>query len=215
MMIYIDTAAPEDVRNWRTFGVVRGVTTTPTILARHQGVDVQSRLEEIAQLVDEVHVEALGDTSEEITAQAMKMAEYGSAQKLVFKIPISRHGIIAAAELIERGFRVNIHLVYTLAQAYFAASHGATYICVLVGRLIENGHNASTLISECRDLLRARGYRSKLMAGSIRERRHLEIALSSGADCAAVPPSVLEASFAHYLTDAGIEQFKRDLKRLS
>lgn len=215
MKIFIDSANPDDVKRCAAFSFVGGVTTTPTILAKHRRGDTRRLLEELSGLVDELHVEAMGDTVEQIIEVASGIADYGIGDKLVFKIPISSHGIVACRTLVAKGYRVNIHLVYSLAQAYFAASEGATYICLLVGRLLENNLDAGNFIAECRELLDARGYSSKLMAGSIRERRHLDIALLAGVDCAAVPPKVIEASFGHCLTEAGVEQFKRDLASLS
>lgn len=208
MELYLDSVNPQEIRDAAELGILTGVTTTPTFMHRHGITDVDGAIVELSKLVPLLHIEALGNNAEEICAEAYRQLELPLAGKPVFKIPVSLEGIKACRKLTNEGHMVNIHLVYTLNQAYMAMNAGATYICPLVGRLHDQGHDAMALIEDCVDAANYYGYTSKIMVSSVRHADHVRNAIRLGAHACTVPNGVLHSLAKNVLTDVGTSQFE-------
>ena len=147
MELYLDSVDFKEIEEALKLGIIDGLTTTPTFMHRHGITNVDEAILKLSKMVKVLQVEALGDTPEEVEKEADRLIALGlDPKKTVFKIPVSNIGIAACKRLRDKGYMVNVHLVYTLAQAYMAMQAGATYVCPLVGRLQDQGHDAVTLV---------------------------------------------------------------------
>jgi len=155
-----------------------------------------------------LQIEALGDNAEQIIAEVYRQDALGlNKNNTVYKIPISLEGVKACKILTDEGFKVNIHLVYTIQQAYMAMAAGATYVCPLVGRLQDQGHDALSLVEQCVDAVNYYGYKSKIMFSSVRNIEHVRNALNIGAHTITAPWKVIQQMTKNNLTDLGTQQF--------
>jgi TalC/MipB family fructose-6-phosphate aldolase len=146
MELYLDSANLSEIEEAFQLGFITGLTTTPSFMHRHGVADVDGLLVKLAGIVPVLQVEALGETADEICGEARRHLEIGlDRERTVFKIPVSLEGVRACRRLADDGIRVNVHLVYTLPQAYMAMQAGAEYVCPLVGRLQDQGHDALAL----------------------------------------------------------------------
>ena len=147
MELYLDSADYQEIEKAFQLGFLDGLTTTPTFMHRHGVTDVDSIILKLADIVPVLQVEALGKTAEEIYKEAHRQIDMGlDPKRSVFKIPISLEGVKACKMLRNEDIMVNVHLVYTLQQAYMAMHAGANYVCPLVGRLRDQGHDALALV---------------------------------------------------------------------
>ena len=153
-------------------------------------------------------VESLGNNAEEIIREAERLLSIGlNKNKTVFKIPITMEGAKACKKLTDKGLMVNLHLIYTLQQAYVAYCAGATYICPLVGRLQDQGHDALDLVDQCVTAAERYNYKTKVMFSSVRSLEHVRNAINLGAHACTVPWSVLKQLCQNHFTELGIRQF--------
>ncbi len=153
MELYLDSADIKEIKEAFQLGFLTGLTTTPTFMHREGITDIDSTILELAKIVPVLQIEALGRTAEEIVAEAKRQDALGlDRETTVYKIPVSLEGVKACRMLVNEGYKVNIHLVYTLQQAYMAMQAGATYVCPLVGRLQDQGTDALQLLHR-RDFL--------------------------------------------------------------
>jgi TalC/MipB family fructose-6-phosphate aldolase len=163
-----------------------------------------------------LQIEALGNTAEEVMAEAKRQLDLGlDPKKTVFKIPVSLEGVRACKMLRNAGYLVNVHLVYTLQQAYMAMQAGATYVCPLVGRLQDQGHDALALVEQCVGAVNRYGYNTKIMFSSVRHAEHVRNAINIGVHTITVPLKVLKALTDNNLTQMGTEQFIRDTRLMT
>ncbi len=208
MELYLDSADINEIREAFQLGFLAGLTTTPTFMHRHGIADVDGLILELAKIVPVLQVEALGKNAEEITAEAHRLISIGlDPQKTVFKIPVSLEGVKACKKLTDAGLMVNVHLVYTLQQAYMAMAAGATYVCPLVGRLQDQGHDALSLVEQCVNAVNYYGYSSKIMFSSVRHPEHVRNAINVGVHTCTVPYKVIKMLTENVLTSIGTEQF--------
>lgn len=213
MELFIDSVDMDVIKQAVDLGFIEGITTTPTFMHREGIEDVDGAIEELSNLGPQLHVEALGDTVQEIMEEANRLSSLpGLGQELTFKIPVTTEGLKAASRLTDDGHRVNVHLVYTLNQIYMAAEAGATYICPLVGRLHDQGHDSFALIEQGVNLINKQDYDSKLMVSSVRHPEHVRLAALAGAQAITVPWKVLKILPENSLTDKGIRSFEKDTK---
>jgi len=213
MELFIDSVDMDVIKEAVDLGFVEGITTTPTFMHRQGIEDVDGAIVELSKLGPQLHVEALGDTVDEVIEEANRLSSLdGLGQELTFKIPVTTEGLKAASRLTDEGHNVNVHLVYTLNQIYMAAEAGATYICPLVGRLHDQGHDSFALIEQGVDLINEHDYNSKLMVSSVRHPEHVRQAALSGAHAITVPWKVLKILPENTLTDRGIRSFEQDTK---
>lgn len=208
MELYLDSANITEIEEASSLGIIAGLTTTPTFMHRDGVTDIDQLILKLAGMVPVLQVEALGETTDEILREAERLISIGlDPARTVFKIPVSMEGVKACRILINKGYQVNVHLVYTLQQAYMSLSAGATYVCPLVGRLQDEGHDALGLIRQCVEVVDRYRYPSKIMFSSVRNSEHVRNALNLGVHCCTIPWKVMQQLFRNHFTDIGTQQF--------
>ena len=215
MDLYLDSVDFKEIEQAFEFGFVKGLTTTPTFMHRHGITDIDGAIVKLSGMVPELQVEALGDTVETILAEADRILALPLEQAPVFKVPISNAGVTACQRLTARGHRVNVHLIYTLNQAYMALAAGAAYVCPLAGRLQDQGHDAVKLFEQCVEIIDRHSYPGKVMFSSVRHPEHIRQALLSGAHVCTVPFSVMNHLCDNSLTAVGTEQFQEHTRLMT
>ncbi len=207
MELFLDSVNFEEIEEAIKLGTLTGLTTTPTFMFRHGITDIDGAIVKLSGMVPSLHIEALGKNVDEIKAEVDRIMKLPLKKEPIFKIPVSNHGISACRRLVNEGHQVNIHLVYTLNQAYLAMEAGTTYVCPLVGRLHDQGHDAMALIEQTVGIVDRYGYKSKVMVSSVRHPEHVRQALLLGAHACTVPWNVLKMLSMNNLTTMGSEQF--------
>jgi transaldolase len=208
MELYLDSVKLEEIEAANDLGIIAGVTTTPTFMHREGIEDVDAAIVKLSREVPVLQIEALGRTAEEIIAEAYRQEDLGlDRETTVYKIPMSLEGVKACRKLTNEGFKVNIHLVYTLQQAYMAMEAGATYVCPLVGRLQDQGGDGIGLVRSMVEIVKEYGYNTKIMFSSVRTSQHVKEALKSGAHTITVPWKIMQQMSKHHLTEMHTEQF--------
>lgn len=212
MLLFLDTANIAEIREGVALGVIAGVTTNPTLLAR-EGRNPQEVVKEICALVPgPVSVEAVSSEAEEIIREAEELARLHP--RVVVKVPVTREGLKAVKVLAARGIKTNVTLVFSVNQALLAALAGATYVSPFVGRLDDIGEDGMAVVAETVKIFKSYGLETKIIAASIRHPLHVTRAAEVGADIATVPFKVLEAMLKHPLTDLGVARFLADWEKL-
>lgn len=214
MKIFLDTLDTAMISKYAKMGIIQGVTTNPTIAKRFGMNDDIDMVKKVNQALDggEVHVEAFGDTKEEIVENADRIIKLCKGIDIVFKIPFSEEGVAGARILVERGHKTNLHLIYSINQALIAAVIGSTYICPLAGRLDDIGHDALSNIKATINAFRTNGINTNVMVSSVRHPQHAIRAFNIGADVVTVPLNVLLLMFQHPLTEYGVNTFRQDIE---
>jgi TalC/MipB family fructose-6-phosphate aldolase len=175
--------------------------------------DIDGTIVKLSKIVPILQIEALGNTAEEVLAEAERQINLGlDPTKTVFKIPVSLEGVRACKMLRDKGLLVNVHLVYTLQQAYMAMQAGATYVCPLVGRLQDQGHDALALVEQCVDAVEIYGYDTKIMFSSVRTVEHVRNAINIGVHTITVPLKILKQLTENNFTTVGTDQFIMDTR---
>jgi TalC/MipB family fructose-6-phosphate aldolase len=175
--------------------------------------DIDGTIVKLSKIVPILQIEALGNTAEEVLAEAERQIKLGlDPAKTVFKIPVSLEGVRACKMLRDKGLLVNVHLVYTLQQAYMAMQAGATYVCPLVGRLQDQGHDALALVEQCVDAVEIYGYDTKIMFSSVRTVEHVRNAINIGVHTITVPLKILKQLTENNFTTVGTDQFIMDTR---
>ncbi|CAN5622790.1 hypothetical protein BH10BAC4_BH10BAC4_19650 [soil metagenome] len=208
MELYLDSADLKEIEEAFKLGFLDGLTTTPTFMHRGGVTDVDSLIVKLSKMVPVLQIEALGNNAEEVVKEAHRQLKLGlDPKKTVFKIPVSLEGVRACKMLRDQDLLVNVHLVYTLQQAYMAMKAGASYVCPLVGRLQDQGHDALDLVSQCVFAVDHYGYNSKIMFSSVRNAEHLRNAISTGVHTITVPWKIMKGLTDNNLTTLGTDQF--------
>lgn len=216
MELYLDSANLREIEEGFKLGFLDGLTTTPTFMQREGITDIDGTILKLSKMVPVLQIEALGNTAEEVVAEAKRQLDLGlDPMRTVFKIPVSLEGVRACNLLRKEGLLVNVHLVYTLQQAYMAMHAGATYVCPLVGRLQDQGHDALTLVEQCVDAVLKYGYDSKIMFSSVRHAEHVRNAINIGVHTITVPLKVLKGLTDNNFTTVGTEQFLQDTRLMT
>ncbi|MCB9189953.1 MAG: CBS domain-containing protein [Flavobacteriales bacterium] len=216
MELYLDSADIKEIREVMKLGFITGLTTTPTFMHRHGITDVDGAIVELSKIVPVLQIEALGTNADEIVAEAYRQEALGlDRKKTVYKIPISMEGVKACKRLTDEGFMVNIHLVYTLQQAYMAMQAGATYVCPLVGRLQDEGHDAIALVEQCVEAVNYYGYNTKIMFSSVRHTEHVRNAINVGVHTVTVPWKVMQQLTENNFTKIGTKQFEEHTRLMT
>ena len=207
MKLFIDTANIEDIRQASQWGVISGVTTNPSLIAK-EGRKLEDVIKEITTLVDgPISAEVDESTSEVMVAQAKELVKIH--KNIVIKLPMTPDGIKACRELTSLGIKTNVTLVFSVPQALMACEAGATYISPFMGRVDDFGESGADLIERIMVMINNYGYESQVIAASIRNLAHVEQASLAGADIATIPFAVLKKMFCHPLTDAGLDIFAK------
>lgn len=216
MELYLDSVDFKEVEESAQLGIIAGLTTTPTFMHRHGITDIDAAIVKLSKMVKVLQIEALGNTPEEILAEAERQLALGlDPKKTVFKIPVSNIGIAACKKLRDKGYLVNVHLVYTLNQAYLAMEAGATYVCPLAGRMQDNGIDALTVFDQILEVLHKYNYNSKIMFSSVRHTEHVRNALELGVHTVTAPWSVIKKLNDNNLTAVGTSQFVEHTKLMT
>ncbi len=216
MELYLDSANLKEIEEGFKLGFLNGLTTTPTFMQREGITDIDGTIVKLSKMVPVLQIEALGDTAEDVLKEAHRQLNLGlDPKKTVFKIPVSLEGVRACHLLRKEGLLVNVHLVYTLQQAYMAMHAGATYVCPLVGRLQDQGHDALTLVEQCVDAVNHYGYDTKIMFSSVRHNEHVRNAINIGVHTITVPLKVLKSLTENNFTTVGTEQFLVDTRLMT
>ncbi|MFX0039677.1 MAG: fructose-6-phosphate aldolase [Promethearchaeota archaeon] len=212
MKFFIDTANLAQIKEMQELGIIDGVTTNPTLLAK-EGADPKEQLKKICELVDgPVSGEVIGLTTHEMVTEARELAKI--APNIVIKIPFTKDGIKAVKILEAEGIKTNVTLVFSQNQILIAAKAGASFISPFIGRLMDNGQNEIDFLWESMDILNAYDFKSELIVASVRNARHVIEAAKIGAHIATIPFAVLEKMFKHPNTDQGLEAFLKDWEKL-
>lgn len=216
MELYLDSVDFKEIEEAFKLGFLTGLTTTPTFMHRHGITDVDGAIVKLSKMVPILQIEALGNTAEEILAEAERQLALGlDKTKTVFKIPVSNVGVQACKLLRDKGLMVNVHLVYTLNQAYMAMAAGATYVCPLIGRLQDQGHDGIALVEDCVDAVNYYGYDTKIMFSSVRHPEHVRRGIKAGVHTITVPWKVMKVLTHNNFTDVGTNQFVKDTQLMT
>jgi transaldolase len=212
MELYIDTANLEEIKEAASLGVLDGVTTNPSLIAKEKGVSYHQRLREICEVVK-------GPVSGEVIstdlAGMMREAEelIKIAPNIVVKLPTTVDGLKACKALADRGVRTNMTLVFQPLQALMVAKAGAFLVSPFIGRLDDVGEEGMTVIHQIRSIYDTYGFKTKVLAASIRHNKHMVDCAMAGSDVATAPLSVIKAMLNHPLTDSGLKKFVEDYKK--
>lgn len=208
MKFFLDTANVAEIKRINELGLVDGVTTNPTIIAR-EGRNFEEVIKEICTLVEgPVSAEVTGSQANEMIAEARILAEW--ADNVVVKIPMTEQGLKAVNVLSKEGIKTNVTLIFTVAQGLMAAKAGATYISPFLGRLDDIGTDSMELIKNLKKVLNNYGLKAEIISASVRGLEHVEKVAELGADIATIPGFLFPKLWSHPLTDSGIEQFEKD-----
>lgn len=210
MKFFLDSANLAEVVEAVALGVVDGVTTNPSLIAKEKQ-DIKKVIREIAAVVPgPISAEVISTTFSEMLPEARELAQI--APNIVIKVPLNAEGLKTAKSLTLEGIKTNVTLVFSVNQALLAARAGATYVSPFVGRLDDIGHDGIQLVKEITDVFAIHGIDTEVIAASIRHPQHVTQAAQAGAHIATVPYKVLLSLLAHPLTDAGIKRFLEDWK---
>lgn len=215
MQIFLDTANIEQIKQGVKLGVVSGVTTNPTLVAKEANADYESVVKEICSIVSgPVSVEVLAEDTATMLQQARTMAAW--APNVVIKIPATADGLGTTSILSQEGIQVNMTLCFSVNQAILAALAGAAFISPFVGRLDDIGDDGMQLVKDIVEVYRNyKELKTRVIAASIRHPQHCIVAAKVGADIATIPYTVLTQMIRHPLTDIGIARFLADWQSLS
>ncbi len=208
MKIFLDTANIEQIKKAASWGVVDGVTTNPTLIAK-EGRDLKETIAEISQIVPgPISVEVLSEEADSMVKEAEQFASW--AKNIVIKIPMTAEGLKAVAALKKKNIKTNVTLVFSTNQALLAAKAGASYVSPFVGRLDDNGWDGMSMVWDMVDIFSQYDFETEVIVASIRHPLHVTESAQAGAHIATVPFGVLKKMIKHPLTDNGIERFKKD-----
>jgi transaldolase len=208
MEFFIDTGMVDEIKEAANWGIVDGVTTNPSLIAKsgRSQVDV---IKEICDIIDgPISAEVIATDQEGMLKEAHDIAKWHD--NVVIKLPLTEAGIATCKNLSTDGIKTNVTLCFSSNQALLAAKAGATYISPFLGRLDDIGHNGMQLIEEIRVVYDNYGYTTKILAASIRHGLHLRECALAGADVATMPYKVIKGLYKHPLTDKGLEAFLAD-----
>jgi len=213
MKIFLDTADVEAVRKAWATGLLDGVTTNPSKIAQ-SGSKFRKVVAEICNIIPgPVSAEAMGESAEEIIAEAQDIA--GIAPNVVVKVPMTVNGLTAAGVLEkEKNVRVNVTMVFSTAQVLLAMKTGVSYVSIVLSRLDEIGNESDILIEDAVTIKRNYGFQSEIIAASLKTQNHVLSCVRAGMDIVTVPDLLFFQMFKHPLTDAGLEQFAKDWEKV-
>ena len=208
MKIFIDTANLDQIKEINSWGILDGVTTNPTLVAK-EGCDFETRVRDICQVVDgPISAEAVSMEAEGMIKEARQLSKIH--KNIIVKIPMTSEGLKAVKVLSKEGIKTNVTLVFSPNQALLAAKAGATYVSPFVGRLDDISHDGMALVRDIVTIFRNYGFKAQVIAASMRHPDHVTAAALAGAHVATIPYDVLKKMLKHNLTDEGIQKFLKD-----
>lgn len=212
MKIFIDSANLEEIRKANDWGIIDGVTTNPSLVAK-ENKDFKEIVQEIIRIVNgPISVEVISTDAEGMIKEAVEMSEW--SQNIVVKIPMIPEGLKAVKILNIRNIKTNVTLVFSVNQALLAAKSGATYVSPFIGRLDDIGHDGMQIIRDMVDIFNRYNFKTEIIVASIRHPLHVIDAAKAGAHVATVPFNVIEKMFEHPLTDIGLKRFLNDWEKV-
>ncbi len=208
MKIFIDTANVKEIKEVNDMGVICGVTTNPSLIAR-EGRDFKEVIKEITEIVDgPISAEVISLEADKMVEEALPLAKIHD--NIVIKLPMTIEGLKACKVLTSKGIKTNVTLVFTPSQALLAARAGATFVSPFLGRLDDIGVDSTNLIKEIAEIFEKHNIKSEIIAASIRNPWHAKEAALAGAHIGTIPYSTIVSMTKHELTDKGIERFLKD-----
>ncbi len=212
MKIFLDTANLDAIKKYNDMGLLDGITTNPSLLAK-EGGDPQKTMKEISTIIKgDVSLEVVSTTYDGMIEEGKKLREYGN--NVIVKCPMTGDGLRACKSLSVEGIPVNVTLVFSPNQALLAAKAGAKYVSPFIGRLDDIGHTGMDLIKEIKQIFTNYNFKTEILVASVRHPQHVVDAGKIGADVVTLPPAVLEKMLKHTLTDKGLKAFLDDWERL-
>lgn len=212
MKFFLDTANLEQIKKYASWGVIRGVTTNPTLIAK-ENVSLEKRIKEIAEVVDgPISAEVIATDLEGMLEEGRKYAKWH--KNIYVKVPATPEGLQAIKVFKKEGIHTNLTLVFSSSQALLGAKAGADLISPFVGRLDDISEDGMALIADIVQIFRNYSVKSELLVASIRHPRHVVESAMIGADIASMPAEVMDKMIKHPLTDIGIERFLEDWKKV-
>lgn len=212
MKFFIDTANVKEIREAASLGVINGVTTNPSLIAK-EGRDFKQVIKEICSIVDgPISAEAVSLQADAMIAEGEDLAKIHP--NIAFKLPLTKDGLKATKVLSQKGIKVNLTLVFSPTQALLAAKVGAAFVSPFVGRLDDISHYGMDLVRQVVTMYNNYGYATEVIVASVRNPLHVVDAAMAGAHIATIPFSVIDQLVKHPLTDIGIEKFMADWKKL-
>ena len=213
MKIFLDTADLDEITKYNDMGLLDGITTNPSLLAK-QGGDPHKIMENITRIIKgDVSLEVVSTNYDGMIEEGKKLREYGD--HVIVKCPMTGDGLRACKILTEQGIPVNITLVFSPNQALLAAKAGAKYVSPFIGRLDDIGHTGMDLIKEIKQIFENYSFKTQILVASVRHPQHVIDAARIGADVVTLPPSVLGKMLGHALTDKGLKAFLTDWEKLT
>lgn len=210
MEFFIDTGDVNEIKEAVKWGLIDGVTTNPSLIAK-SGRKQEDVIREISEIVDgPISAEVISTDVDGMLAEASELAKIHD--NIVIKLPLTEAGISVCKKLSDKGIKTNVTLCFSPNQALLAAKNGATYISPFIGRLDDIGHDGMALIEEIRAIYDNYGFSTQILAASVRHGTHVRDAAMVGADVATMPYKVIQQLFKHPLTDIGLEKFLADHK---
>jgi len=212
MKIFLDTANLQSIRMYNDMGLLDGITTNPSLLAK-EGGDPLKAMEEITRIIKgDVSLEVVATDYSGMMDEGHRLKKYG--QNVVIKVPMTADGLRACKSFSSEGIPVNVTLVFSPNQAILAAKAGAKYVSPFIGRLDDIGQDGMSLISELKQIFTNYNFKTQILVASVRHPMHVVEAAKIGADVVTLPPDVLGKMLKHPLTDIGLKNFLADWDKL-
>jgi transaldolase len=212
MKIFIDTANVEHIKEANSWGIIDGVTTNPSLIAK-EGRDFKQVIKEITEIVDgPISAEVLSLTADKMVPEAEKLAKMH--KNIVIKVPMTAEGLKATKALSKKGIKTNVTLVFQPVQALLAAKAGATYVSPFVGRLDDISHVGMDIVRTICQIYKNYNYKTEIIVASVRHPNHVIEAALAGAHICTIPYNVLVQLVKHPLTDIGIDKFLADWEKV-
>src|SRR5574338_281521 len=212
MKIFLDTANLQSIKMYNDMGLLDGITTNPSLLAK-EGGDPQKAMEEITKIIKgDVSLEVIATDYAGMMDEGHRLKKYGA--NVVVKVPMTADGLKACKSLTQEGIPVNVTLVFSPNQAVLAAKAGAKYVSPFIGRLDDIGQDGMALIAEIKQIFQNYNFKTQILVASVRHPMHVVEAAKIGADVVTLPPDVLGKMLKHPLTDNGLKAFLADWDKL-
>lgn len=211
MKFFLDTANLDELRKGASWGIVDGVTTNPTLIAK-EGIQIEDQIARICEIIDgDISAEVVSTDSKDMIVEGRKLAKIH--KNVVVKLPLIREGIKACSALSKEGIRTNVTLCFSTAQAILAAKAGAYLVSPFVGRIDDIGWDGNQLIRDIVHIYKEQGFKTLVLAASLRTSVHVIEAAKAGAQVGTMPFKTLDSMFNHPLTDKGLDQFLKDYQK--
>ncbi|NLN47759.1 MAG: fructose-6-phosphate aldolase [Clostridiales bacterium] len=213
MKIFIDTANVDEIKRAHNMGIISGVTTNPSLIAK-EGRDFKQVVKEIAEIVDgPISAEVISMKWQQMVGEAVELSKIH--KNIVIKIPMCEEGLIAVKVLKEKGIRTNVTLIFSANQALLAAVAGASFVSPFIGRLDDIGHIGMEIVRDTVEIFDIYGLQTEVISASIRHPMHVTESALAGAHICTIPFNVIMKMVSHPLTDIGIKRFLSDWEKLS